>query len=184
MPGAGRSEKYARPEAERRWLVATLPDLSSAVDARLLEDRYLAGTRLRLRRATPLDGGPSLHKLGQKVRPDPADPGLVLHTTMYLTTAEYERLRVLPGAEIRKVRHVLISGGRRFALDVFDGRHQGLALMEAESNDRDSARLLTPPPCTDAEVTGDERFSGGFLAFAPAEALSALMSLPHRPAER
>jgi hypothetical protein len=70
--------KYARPERERRWLVAKLPDMSLAIDARLINDRYLFGTRLRLRCVTPLAGGAPKYKLGQKVRPDPTDSRLIM----------------------------------------------------------------------------------------------------------
>ena len=44
--------KYAYIERERRWLLAAVPDLPD--DARRLEitDRYITGTRLRLRQVT------------------------------------------------------------------------------------------------------------------------------------
>jgi CYTH domain-containing protein len=164
--------KYARPERERRWLAAPPPDLREAIEARLVEDRYLAGTRLRLRRVTPLAGGAPQCKLGQKVRPDPADPRLVMHTTMYLTAEEHERLSQLPGAELRKVRHVLARDGRRFGVDVFQGRHAGLALVEIELGEDDD---VAPPAFAGAEVTGDERFTGGWLAFASADELAPVL---------
>jgi hypothetical protein len=141
------------------------PDLSSALSGVLIEDRYLAGTRLRLRRQTPLWGvaaGVPVHKLGQKVRPNPADPGLVMHTTLYLSAEEHARLAVLPGAELRKLRHVIVAGGRRFAVDVFEGRHAGLVLVEIEVETADAA--VEPPPFAGPEVTGDDRYSGGRLA--------------------
>jgi hypothetical protein len=151
--------------------VAAPPPLGEAVSATLIEDRYLRDTRLRLRRMTAVAGGPTRCKLGQKVRPDPADPGLVLHTTMYLSAEEHARLSRLPGAELRKTRHVLVAGGRRFAVDVFEGRHAGLALVEVEvAGDGDVAA----PAFAGREVTGDERWTGGWLAFAPDEALAAL----------
>jgi hypothetical protein len=152
--------------------VTARPPLHAAVTATLIEDRYLLGTRLRLRRTTSLGGGAAGCKLGQKVRPDPADPSLVLHTTMYLTVAEHERLRRLPGAELRKVRHVLVLGGRRFGVDVFAGRHAGLVLVEAELSGPDDH--VAAPPFAGADVTHNERYTGGWLAFAPDEALADL----------
>jgi len=152
--------------------VPVIPALDGAVSATLIEDRYLAGTRLRLRRMTPVGGGPARCKLGQKVRPDLAEPGLVLHTTMYLTAAEHAGLSGLPGAELRKVRHGLLIGGRQFGVDVFEGRHAGLVLVETELAGPDDA--VAAPAFAGAEVTGEERFTGGWLAFAPAEALAAL----------
>jgi hypothetical protein len=140
--------------------------------ARLIEDRYLTGTRLRLRRVSPLDGGPIEHKLGQKVRPDPGQPGLVLHTTMYLDPGEHARLGALPGADLRKVRHAVEFAGRRFSMDVFQGRHAGLVLLEIEVPHGEE---VVPPPFAGPEVTGDERYAGGWLAAASPEALRSLM---------
>ena len=152
-------------------------DVTSGGDARLLEDRYLLGTRLRLRRVTRVGGGAAEapeHKLGQKTRPDPADPGLVLHTTMYLTADEHSRLGGLPGADLRKVRHAVAHAGRGFSVDVFGGRHAGLVLVEIELADGDRGE---PPPFAGPEVTGDERFTGGWLAFASDEALAEVLGL-------
>lgn len=158
------------------------PDLGGAAGATLIEDRYLTGTRLRLRRMTPLGDGvggrPATWKLGQKVRPPGREPGLVLHTTMYLTADEHARLLGLPGADVRKVRRVVLFGGRHFGVDVFEGRHAGLTLVEIEVPD--GGEDVTPPPFAGPEVTGDERWTGGWLAFAPAEALAALIPVRGR----
>ena len=54
------SLKYARVERERRWLLASAPELGSGpMD---ITDRYLVGTRLRLREVT--EGGSVVRKLG------------------------------------------------------------------------------------------------------------------------
>lgn len=148
------------------------PALDSAAERRLIEDRYLRGTRLRLRRVTHLPDGPVEHKLGQKVRPDPTDPGLVLHTTMYLSGSEHDRMGQLPGAELRKVRHVFVLGDRAFGVDVFEGRHSGLVLAEVELAGSEEGE---PPPFAGPEVTADERFTGGGLAFASDDALAAVL---------
>jgi hypothetical protein len=137
----------------------------------LIEDRYLLGTRLRLRRMTPDAGGPVQHKLGQKV---PVEPGVVLHTTMYLTAEEHARLSALPGAELRKVRHRVERGGRWFSVDRLLGRHAGLVLVEIELAGDEA---VEPPPFAGDEVTTDERFSGGWLAFASDEALGRVLTL-------
>ena len=49
--------KYAHVERERRWLIdpARLPALSA--EYVLIEDRYLSGTRMRLRRMTDCADG-------------------------------------------------------------------------------------------------------------------------------
>lgn len=135
----------------------------------LIHDRYLDGTRLRLRRMTEqCEGAAPVFKLGQKVRPDPASAAVVLHTTMYLTEEEFEILSQLPAVTLEKTRYRFDLGGLRFATDVFHGRHDGLALIEADANDE-------PPPWTGRDVTEDERFTGAGLAMAtPDEILQVL----------
>ncbi|GMA18392.1 hypothetical protein MM440_08690 [Arsenicicoccus piscis] len=57
--------KYAIVERERRYLVAAIPDGVTTV--RTIIDRYLPGTRLRLREVIEADGTIT-HKLGHKIR--------------------------------------------------------------------------------------------------------------------
>jgi len=106
------------------------------------------------------------------VRPDPGDPGLVLMTNLYLSAEEHALLSRLPGADLRKTRHVLVVGSRRFGVDVFEGRHAGLVLTEVELAGRDDD--VAAPAFAGREVTGDERWTGGWLAFSTDAALSAL----------
>ena len=156
-PGQG---KYARPERERRFLTcATVPVGDTG---RLIEDRYLDGMRLRLRRVTRQ--GTSVHKLTQKVRTEESEPSEVLITNMYLSEAEYARLLVLPGRPVVKTRSVVAFTSRHFVVDEFHGRLQGLRLAEVEV--QDLAELLDLPEWLGAEVTHDDRFSGGRLAVA------------------
>ena len=63
--------------------------LAEAGDAREIVDRYVIGTRLRLRSVTA--DGATAHKLGGWVRPDPDDPMLVMHTSLYLSQEEERR---------------------------------------------------------------------------------------------
>src|SRR3954449_11569972 len=86
-----RPGKYARVERERRFLLAEPPDPAAVTAIRMITDRYLVGTRLRLRRSESPDGGCEL-KLTQKV--PAARPGAVqgLITNTYLSPAEYDVL--------------------------------------------------------------------------------------------
>jgi hypothetical protein len=61
-----RDGKYARVERERRFLLAG-PPATIAAAPRQITDRYVTGTRLRLRRVGHPGGGPSEFKLTQKV---------------------------------------------------------------------------------------------------------------------
>lgn len=154
-PGRG---KYARPERERRFLVQD--EVPSGEAARLVEDRYLDGTRLRLRRVTL--GGQSVHKLTQKVRPVESDPSEVLITNMYLSEDEYSFLSTLPGSVVVKTRAVVTTTTHQFVVDEFHERLQGLRLAEVEVADLDES--LDLPRWLGDEVTYDNRFSGGHLA--------------------
>jgi hypothetical protein len=57
-----RARKYARSEFERRFLMAELPASLSTDDGWLIVDRYLTGTRLRLRRMEPFGAGERLYR--------------------------------------------------------------------------------------------------------------------------
>lgn len=165
-PGRGR---YAHPERERRFLVEG--DVPAGQAARLVEDRYLDGTRLRLRHVS--GEGRSVYKLTQKVRPDESDPSEVLVTNLYLSQEEHARLAVLPGALVVKTRRVVTHAGRDFAVDAFSGPLRGLRLAEVELQDLGDAVAL--PAWVGREVTHDDRFSGGRLALLGAQDLVALI---------
>jgi CYTH domain-containing protein len=152
--------RYARLEDERRFLVPALPE--DARSPRLIEDRYVTGTRLRLRRVTDERG--TVCKLGQKVRVDEAHPSAAWHTTVYLDEVEFSVLARTESSTLAKRRWTLPGGG---CADEFLGWLEGLVLVEGE-------RPFEAPPRA-VEVTDDERFSGGALAVLDkAEAASLL----------
>jgi hypothetical protein len=172
QPGQGR---YAHPEREQRWIAKSVPPGATLVAS--IVDRYIIGTRLRLRRAE----GPMgvVYKLGQKVRNDPGDPATVRLTNMYLSEDEYDALLVLPAAELHKARVRTEWAGRTVAIDRFKGRLDGLLLAEAELSPAES--FLPAPPWATEDVTNDDRFSGGALAFATDEAITEfLQAVTHR----
>jgi hypothetical protein len=169
----GKELKYARRERERRFLLGSLPDGPTTRTVRIA-DRYLTGTRLRLRRATDTsaDGGGSdrtVYKLTQKVPRPQREPGLI--TTMYLSPAEYSVLSELPAAALHKTRLSIPPLG----VDVFEGRLAGLLLAEAEFDDDVSMRAFRAPPGAIAEVTYDERLSGGRLVVTTWPDLAAVL---------
>src|SRR5580693_6584865 len=94
--------KYALLENERRFLVTKVPDLTGA-HVRLIEDLYLQGGRLRLRKVTHFDGAANEFKLCKKYgSPDPVSGPIV---NIYLTAVEHASLADLPGRPLRKRRH-------------------------------------------------------------------------------
>ena len=156
-------DKYARPERERRFLLDHLPGGSS--EPRRIRDRYLTGTRLRLRRIEDLSGNVEQLKLGHKVRPDESDPRLVLHTSLYLSPDEFEVLSQLPGDELVKVRYHLGTDPLS-AVDVFEGSLAGLILLEVDFQTEADLAAYAPPDFAGPEVTNDEAFTGNGLAGA------------------
>lgn len=155
--------KYARLELERRWLVdrTARPSLDD-VPSTLIEDRYLAGTRMRLRRMSRPDLGEVKWKLTKKY--ECADPAMRPIVTAYLTAAEHALLAALPAHPMRKTRCHLLIDGRWWSLDVFEGPLAGLELVEAEAADAADLAALVPPPWTTKEVTRDARYQCGALA--------------------
>jgi CYTH domain-containing protein len=149
--------KYSIDELERRFLVDRR-SMPVGVNGRLIEDRYLTGTMLRLRKVTA-EGGAVVYKLGKKY------PGTSLSsrpmTNIYLDAAEYGALAVLPGADLVKRRY---SVGGGFGLDIFEGRLTGLILAEVSADSVAALAAIAPPGWVVREVTDDPAYAGGTLA--------------------
>ncbi len=157
-----RAGKYARVERERRFLLAAPPSPSAVTGSRRITDRYLPGTRLRLRRVDYGDSRASEFKFTQKV---PAGrPGFVrgLITSTYLSAAEHDLLASLPAAVLCKTRLSVPP----VSVDVFEPPLHGLVMADAEFSTDTEARSFRPPPAAVAEVTDDPRFTGGSLVRA------------------
>jgi CYTH domain-containing protein len=154
-------------ERERRFLLARLPVGERATAIRTIVDRYLDGTRLRLRRVTETATSRTQHdrteyKLTQKVPFGGSGPVQGLITNTYLSRAEYDLLATLPAAVLTKTRHSIPPLG----VDVFDSPLHGLILAEAEFAADAEAHAFSPPDYAAAEVTDDPRFTGGRLVRA------------------
>ena len=152
-------ELYAATERERRWLCLRLPDLP-VLRAEAIEDLYVDGSRLRLRRATPVGGGEPILRLSKKA--DLA-PNRRLITTLYLSPAEYALLEGLPGRPMRKTRHYYAAPGVTLSVDRFEGPLTGLFLAEAEFADDAAMAAFPHPAFAVREVTDDPRYTGGEL---------------------
>ena len=155
--------KYARIERERRWLVdaAARPDLED-VYVTHIADRYIAGTRMRLRRMHRADLGEIKWKLTKKY--ECADPQARPIVTTYLTEPEYALLRGLPARDLIKRRLHFRHRGEYWSLDVFEGALTGLELIECEAPDEAALARLEPPDWVLREVTDLPHWQGGALA--------------------
>lgn len=150
------SLKYAVVERERRYLVARVPDgVEQVVE---IVDRYVEGTRLRLREVRAADGSVT-RKLGQKVRLGEG-PAEVACTNLYLDDAEWDLLAALPARVLRKRRHLL----RRDDLLVAVDEHADGTLV-AEIDDRDRPSDVVPAWLEVLrDVSADEAWTGAALA--------------------
>jgi CYTH domain-containing protein len=160
--------KYARIERERRFLLTHFPVDATSVRVRRIKDRYIQGTNLRLREQSD-DGGPAIFKLTQKVpaRASGAQQGVI--TTIYLSDDEFLVLARLPARQLNKTRYSVPP----FGIDVFEGELEGLLLAEAEFDSAEDADKLVIPSFIHAEVSTDDRFTGGQLVGASRQELQA-----------
>jgi CYTH domain-containing protein len=150
------SLKYAVVERERRYLLASLPD--GVTSTRQVVDRYVAGTRLRLREVRD-DAGTVIRKLGHKVRLTEG-PAAVACTNFYLDDQEWAVLVELPARLLRKTRHIVHRDGLVVAVDEHE---DGTLIAEIDDGDQ------PPQPVPDwldvvADVSDDERWTGSRLA--------------------
>lgn len=170
----GKAGKYARIERERRFLLSEVPSGPPSRRVRI-EDRYLRGTRLRLRRMTDLgvvgEGGHTVsYKLTQKIPTAAGTPGLI--TTMYLSVAEYDTIAGIDADVLTKVR----SSYPPLGVDAFGGPLAGLILAEAEFETAAEELAFRPPVDVVAEVTADLRFTGGRLVSMSVEETRDLLA--------
>ena len=144
--------KYAHVESERRFLVRAVPEGVTRVSD--ITDRYIDGTRLRLREVTT--DRVTTRKLGQKVRLG-AGPGRIAHTSVYLSDAEWSLLCQLPARILRKRRHHVERDGIVIAVDQFD---DGSFVAEIDGGEESAA---DPPAWLSVicDVSDDEAFTGG-----------------------
>jgi CYTH domain-containing protein len=155
--------KYRRVEYERRFLVSPLADWRASVEtySKTFTDRYVRGTRLRLRAMEDSDSGRRAFKLTKKLASD--SPYHQTIGSIVLTAGEFELLAALPGDVVRKVRHYHRRGEEVFSVDVFEGQLAGLLLCEVEAQDVETLMRIHPPAYAPVEVTEDPFFTGGNL---------------------
>jgi CYTH domain-containing protein len=168
--------KYTRTVCERRFLVPQDTNWKDGLAPynKRLDDRYIHGTRLRLRKQTDSDTGRQLIKLTKKFESDSARYQSV--SRILLSPEEYQLLSRLEADCIRKTRHYHDYRGHVFSIDVFEGELAGLLLCEIESEDMKEVMDVQPPPYVGSEVTEDVFFTGGNLCRVSREELSRKLS--------
>jgi CYTH domain-containing protein len=158
------SLKYAQVERERRFLLGGEPPGLDPADGWRIVDRYVDGTRLRLRRMERLDGTETVYKLAKKEVPRADDFSRVTITNIYLTADEHRLLESLPAHELAKRRYKLRDGDDLYSVDVFEGELAGLVLAEISFESDEELAAHAAPAFAVADVSRDERYTGAALA--------------------
>jgi len=159
--------KYSAAEIERRW-IANLSQVGelATIPTREIEDRYILGTRIRLRKVSTGAGAPVIFKLGKKYGKNSYSEQVV---SVYLTEAEFEAMSRMPGTVARKSRYTVAGG----ALDVYQYPNTGLAVFEVEFPTESAAVGYIPPEFISREITHDSTYSGFALSQAIADSPTA-----------
>ena len=164
--------KYAHPEVERKFLVATIPP--DAIFHAAITDHYIPNTTLRLRRMQTEHA--VTFKFAQKLRVHPDETRVIFHTNFYLSEAEFAFLVAsLPSHSLEKRRFIFKLGGVSMGVDQFQGPLEGLVIAEVDFGPDSDPSSLTMPSFALAEVTDDERFTGGRLAVTTRLQLQTLL---------
>jgi CYTH domain-containing protein len=150
--------KYSAVEIERRWLVH-LPQVGplATLLRREIEDLYIAGTRMRLRKVRA-ESETVIFKLGKKYGKGNGLSEQVV--SVYLTEEEFNVMAAMPGAAVKKSRYTIAGG----ALDVYQNPNSGFAVFEVEFESETAAINYTPPSFTSQEITHDTKYSGYALS--------------------
>lgn len=146
------SLKYAVVERERRYLVASLP--AGVTTTKEIIDRYLIGTRMRLREVRQ-DDGTVIRKLEHKVRLTEG-PAEVACTNFYLDAEEFAVLAALPARTLRKRRHLVAADGWVIAVDE---REDGTLVAEIDDGERPSTAIPDWLQVI-SDVTNNETWTG------------------------
>ena len=157
--------KYAKVERERRWLLDGLPPFPDDARQVRIVDRYLHGTRLRLREVTETDGT-VVRKLGHKVRLGD-DAREVACTSLYLDDAEWAALERPPRRRPRRSSACSCrTASTPSPSTCSSAPYVGLFLAEIDAGDPPVAgpEALPERYRVVREVTDDESYTGAALA--------------------
>lgn len=155
--------KYTRVEYERRFLVPPHANWQAQVESysKIIEDKYLCDTRLRLRVLTDSDTRRQIIKLNKKA--ESPSPYFQTISRILLSPEERKLFDRMAGDDLKKQRHYHHYQGRVFSVDLFEGELEGLVLCETEAEGMDELMSAQFPPFATREVTEDTFFTGGNL---------------------
>ena len=168
--------KYTRIEYERRFLVRAGANWADRADpvSRVIDDKYLRDTRLRLRIVTESESGHRTIKLTKKA--ESSSPYFTTISRIVLSPHEYRLLDAIDGDRLTKRRFYYAQRGRRFAIDRFEDALEGLVLCEVEADGLGELMGIEPPDFVQREVTEDPFFTGANLCRTTREDLLARLA--------
>lgn len=156
--------KYAQAEVERRFLITNRPEILDNLPSKIIIDKYLHNTSLRIRKA--IDGEYVQHKFTKKL--PHISNGIMIQwvSTIYISQEEYEILMQLPGKLIRKKRYYYAPpSGEVLGIDEIELTKGKQKIWIAEVEFQSLKELpYSLPLLHDREITGEERYLGNELA--------------------
>ena len=159
----GTMNKTSQSVFQRRFLIDILPEPVTRASSHLqILDRYIAGTRLRLRQVRVPDTGQYTRMLQQRIML-PNDMEIKL-AEVHLDDREYSLFEPMGRSEVRKNRYFHEFDLVPLAFDVYLGELSGLKLAVAEFEMREEAEGMTMPEFSTHEVTHFPAFLGENLA--------------------
>ena len=155
-------------EIERKWLLdkTSIPyDLEQdAVERYEIQQTYLNfSPEIRLREITASTGGVFYT---MTVKSDTSTDGLTrTEYDWYIAADEYAKLlEKREGNTISKTRFVIEENDQRLQFDIFHQQLDGLAYLEIEFDDEETAKSFNQPSYIVEDVTADKRYKNQSLA--------------------
>src|SRR5438093_5279217 len=154
--------KTANPnsrEIERKFLLKRLPEKLNRSRRYIIAQGYLAtepaGRHVRLRKKGKTSS--LTFKVGRGAQREERE--------VKLSPKQFAALwPATAGRRLRKLRYEIPWKNLLIEIDIYGGRHAGLAVAEVEFPDRVMCREFQPPSWFGREVTGEKRYSNVRLA--------------------
>lgn len=156
-------------EIERKYLVDSLPEDLNAYPHEEIEQGYLCTSpTVRVRRMGDVYILTVKEKVAGEHRPMGGMEPIVNREEEFALTADaFSRLKEkCEGRMVLKTRYrIPLEGGLTAELDIFQGEHEGMLLVEVEFPDEATAAAFVPPEWFGKEVSDDRRYRNSYLAF-------------------